>query len=138
MNLEQLRHRVRQQYVEASTLWPIVAITLHLATLQEEERRMWDSVLSPTEPGSMDEHWTFLGYDIADGGLLSCLSNCGYSSDSAPLLRDEWSPLLNERHLFVDLQKAVEFKTLTDARVEEHAPFFVFGLYVVESYQSLL
>lgn len=93
---------------------------------------MWDAILSLTESETVDERWTFLGYDVADGGLLSCLSNFGYTLDSAPVLRAQWSLLLNEFHLFVEPDRAMEFKTLTDARVREHAPFFIFGLYLIE------
>jgi hypothetical protein len=38
---------------------------------------------------------------------------------------------LNDRHLFVDPKQAAEFQLLSNQRVEEHAPFFVFGIYTI-------
>jgi len=39
--------------------------------------------------------------------------------------------LLNEHHLFNEIDPARLFKEWADRRVPEHAPFFVFGLYIV-------
>jgi hypothetical protein len=75
-----------------------------------------------------------LGYDIANFYLLSGLSNVGYSEDELATLKPVWSPYLNEHHLFTDVDKAHEFKALTSNRVKEHAPFFVFGLYALDSH----
>ncbi len=42
-----------------------------------------------------------------------------------------WGPHLNEDHLFTDPDQACAFREASDARVREHAPFFVYGLYDV-------
>ena len=78
----------------------------------------------------MSEAWEFLGFDVADEWLLSGLSNCGYGDDAEPLRR-EWAGHLNGHHLFDNLDKAIEFEALTDKRVEEHAPFFIYGIYSI-------
>lgn len=75
-----------------------------------------------------------LGYDVSDRFLLSGLSNCAYHEDELAALKPVWSPHLNEHHLFTDVDKAHEFKVLTSDRVKEHAPFFVFGLYALDSH----
>ncbi len=74
-----------------------------------------------------------LGYDIADDVFLSGLSNCGYTEEETAMLRSTWAARLNRFHLFDQLDAASEFKALTDARVPEHAPFFVFGLYLLSA-----
>ena len=83
-----------------------------------------------TDPPSRDPAWRFLGYDISDGSI-SGLSNCGYTVDEMLLLRPVWVPYLNGYHLFDDVDRAVEFRSLADARVPEHAPFFIIGLWLV-------
>lgn len=89
--------------------------------------------LAPTSPAGIDPHWERLGYDVGDGSLVSGLSNCGYKPDEAQLLRAQWGPRLNESHLFDDPLHAFQFRDAADERVPEHAPFFVFGLYLIEA-----
>ncbi len=79
------------------------------------------------EPG-----WTFLGFDVADG-ITSGLSNCGYGKEEVDSLRATWGPRLNELGLFDSPDDAVRFRDLTNARVPEHAPFSVYGLWIVEN-----
>jgi hypothetical protein len=88
--------------------------------------------LEPTSPAGINPDWLFLGFDVADGSLVSGLSNCGYLPDEVARLRSEWWPHVNENHLFRNAATAFKFRELADARVPEHAPFFVYGLYVIE------
>ena len=77
--------------------------------------------------------WAFLGYDVTDSptGGISGLCNCGYSDEpEASLLRARWGPLLNEQGLFGRVEDAFGFRVVCDRRVEEHAPFFVTGLWI--------
>ncbi len=74
-------------------------------------------------------NWTFLGFDVADSGLLSGLSNCGYDPAELEEMRLTWEPSLNQFHLFNAFAAASAFRELTNKRVPEHAPFFVFGLW---------
>ncbi len=76
--------------------------------------------------------WQRLGYDVADDGLISGLSNCGYGEEEAAEMRLAWSGRLNVHHLFDNPSLAFEFRALTGRRVPEHAPFSVYGLYVME------
>ncbi len=87
--------------------------------------------LEATQPEALSPDWPILGYDIADGSRLSGLSNCGYVDDEADSFRAQWEVHLNRFHLFDDLERAAQFALVTNARVEEHAPFFVYSLRVV-------
>lgn len=78
------------------------------------------------EPG-----WQPLGFDIADATMVSGLSNCAYTADEAAALRDPWSARLNEHGLFAFLPDALAFRTVTDERVREHAPFAVYAMWLV-------
>ena len=85
----------------------------------------------PTNPLAPDPAWERLGLDVADGSLVSGLSECRYTDEEAPPARERWASALNSHHLFEDEGAAFEFAEFSDSRVPEHAPFFVFGVYVV-------
>ncbi|MCC7086757.1 MAG: hypothetical protein IT427_17285 [Pirellulales bacterium] len=85
-----------------------------------------------TKPLQCDPSWMFLGFDIvADQSLLSGLMNCGYDDTERAHAAKQWHNELNDHHLFRTLDKAIEFRTWSDRRVIEHAPFSVVGIYVV-------
>lgn len=86
----------------------------------------------PTAPPTVSEDWVLLGFDVADSGHISGLTNCGYRPAEVGGLRAAWAPSLNEHHLFADVDQAFAFKALADRRVAEHAPFFVYGLWRIE------
>jgi hypothetical protein len=85
----------------------------------------------PTRPAQRDTAWRLIGYDVVDGGYISGLSDCGYEEQERFRLAAEFAAYLNPHHLFSNLPKALEFRTLSDARVPEHAPFFVAGLWML-------
>ena len=87
--------------------------------------------LSEPHPEHLDGTWKFVGYDIADGSFISGLSNCGYRDEERDALATQWAPHLNGYHLLEDIERAFEFREITNARVKEHAPFFVFGLWLL-------
>lgn len=73
--------------------------------------------------------WRFLGFDVADGGGISALSNCGYTGPERRRLRKEWGRRLTGDGLLAGIEEATLFRDLSDERVAEHAPFFVYGLW---------
>lgn len=75
------------------------------------------------EPG-----FATLGFDVADSGWTSGLSNCGYWPAEVAQLRALWRGRLNDHGLLVSYEAAEEFRASCDKRVPEHAPFFVFEL----------
>jgi hypothetical protein len=84
----------------------------------------------PTNPPQRDETWRLLGFDVADGSLLSGLSNCGFEAgEAAPL--EHFAADLNDHHLLATLDAAFAFRDATNARVPEHAPFFVYALHEI-------
>lgn len=94
---------------------------------EEEDLRSRTGADSPlaTHPA-----WTFVGFDIADGTEISGLSNCGYGAE-LETLRAAWASRLNDRGLFRDIEDAFAFREVTNARVPEHAPFTVYGIWIV-------
>jgi len=73
--------------------------------------------------------WEFLGYDIADQDGLSGLTNCGYEKEESELLRILWSTRLNEYGLIKNIGDAEEMLALSDKRISEHSPFYIYGIY---------
>ncbi len=70
-----------------------------------------------------------LGYDVADHGLTSGLSNCGHDTTEKPDWQRRWVRRLNDHGLLTTIDDAEAFAEACDARVSEHAPFFVYGLF---------
>lgn len=88
-------------------------------------------------PSEISESWTFLGYDVSDYFLLSGLMNCVvYDQETQENYGKIWTGNLNQYHLFTDWQDAFAFKEFCDVSVIAHEPFYVFGLYLIEKYDS--
>ena len=85
--------------------------------------------LEQTVPARLPDGSTLLGYDVADAARLSGLSNCGYTEEEIRDLSPVWAKRLNSFGLFSSLDDAVAFRELSDRRVVEHAPFWVYGLW---------
>jgi len=98
------------------------AVTVRITAL-EDDGQAWESA------GPTSARQDLLGYDVADCDLLSGLANCGYTPQEAASLTPPWAPLLNEWHLFGNVADATAFAAVTAARVPEHAPFYVYGIY---------
>lgn len=95
----------------------------------------WRDALETARPAELDESWIFKGFDVADEGMLSGLTNCGYTDHLALAeARVRWASLLNEEHLFNEEDAARSYRHEVTVRVPEHAPFFVFGLWLRTEY----
>ena len=90
-----------------------------------------DRAEAPGGPGDVPEDvtaWPSLGFDVADGSLVSGLVNCGYEPTEREALAEQFGPRLNASGLLKTVEAAFEFRDVADARVPEHAPFMVFEL----------
>ena len=132
-NLGALCSAIPHEFELGHPYW-LIAATWHtdMGFRKEEKQKgkFLGPSLAPTTPPQRDSRWRFLGFDITDPGT-SGLSNCGYDSAERDILAAEWARHLNRYHLFDSLERAFEFRTLTNARVPEHAPFFVTGLWSI-------
>jgi hypothetical protein len=106
-----------------------IAVELVTASCSETTLGEWRDRVCQIVPPNLDSlPRKLLGYDVADYFLLSGLTNC------APPLQSQanrWLPLLNEHHLFHASASALEFKVEVEQHVPEHAPFFVFALWLL-------
>jgi hypothetical protein len=133
-----------QEYLD--TAWSVRTLSYWIiaVTLQEDGRESENLLqryarTSTTIPALRDPAWALLGYDVSDQWLLSGLSNCGYGTNESEIhtLHQTYASSLNEHHLFDALKPAVDFMHLSDERVPAHAPFFVFGLWLIKKEESL-
>ena len=85
--------------------------------------------LDPTDPDRVPEGSALLGYDVADAGRTSGLSNCGYTEEEVSALGPVWADRLNSFGLLSALEDAVAFRQQCNYRVPEHAPFWVYALW---------
>jgi hypothetical protein len=80
-----------------------------------------------TRPGSRGSH--LLGFDVATGGGISGLCNCGYTAEEVAQFAPVWAPRLNVLGLLATLDDAIEFRQLTDVRASDDGPFWVYALW---------
>lgn len=117
----------REENLERRGISIAVELLSDFKTLEADD--YWSAVLNPhLSVSEIPNDWQFLGYDVADRYMLSGLSNCGYSVDEKVALQEQWSYRLNEYGLLMSLEDAIEFKNLTNERVPEHTPFYIYSL----------
>jgi hypothetical protein len=93
------------------------------------DNELWAGALTTVQIDEPDlSTWKCLGFDVADGGRISGLCNCGYGGSEADQFRT-WKDKLNAHGLFSVLDHAITFVDVTNKRVKEHAPFYVYGLF---------
>ena len=117
----------------------IIAVTLQEDVRESENLLERYARTANIIPALRDPAWAFLGYDVSDQWLLSGLSNCGYGTNESKIqiLRDSYASELNEHHLFDSIKPAVDFMRFSDERVRAHAPFFVFGIWLIKKEEGL-
>jgi len=128
-DLQRLLHHRERSGSEDARPFAVIGIT----RIDEPDAQVeWVPQCDPV-PAKAAAGWKLLGFDVSDAALLSGLSNCGYDGAEISAFRKRWAPHLNRNHLFTEIEIAWEFRAVTDRRVKEHAPFFVYGLYRIES-----
>jgi len=120
--------RMQQRLVEHGRTAILVAVELLVPNNPPSFGFPYSLIDSTPEPQTIPEGSTCLGFDVADAGFLSGLSNCGYSEEDRVELRPKWQDRINDFGLLKSEQDALEFRDLSDVRVSEQAPFWVFRL----------
>jgi hypothetical protein len=92
----------------------------------------WNAAVSiPTHPSSPDANWLLLGYDIANSGFMSAVSNCGLTEDEREPMRAMWGRYLNDVGLFAEFSSADAFCRDANVRISDDGPFYVFELFLI-------
>jgi hypothetical protein len=125
LNLAKMRERLLANKRDA------ILISVELLALESTSLNDFPSPLiyTQTTPNSLPESSVFLGYDVADVGFLSGLSNCGYTPAELVELRPTWSKRINDFGLLQLENDALDFKEISDTRASEHTPFWVYRLH---------
>lgn len=127
--LEDLQNHLKN----APKAWPphwIVAFTIH-----EHPGGHFEDY--PPISDEQRNQWQFLGFDISEDVLLSGLMSMGYTEEDHQEV-DHFASKLNEYHLFVELEDALQFcewRNTRSTRDQGHGPFYVFGIYVVSKHE---
>jgi len=138
-NLATLQEYLDTAWSDRALPYWIIAVTLQADVCDSEDLLEWYARASNINPSLRDPAWAFLGYDVSDQWLLSGLSNCGYGTNESEIqiFRETYASSLNEHHLFDSIKPAVDFMRFSDERVRAHAPFFVFGIWLIKKEEGL-
>ena len=138
-NLDTLQEYLDTTWSERTLPYWHMAVTLQEEVCERENLLEWHDRVSNLITTPRDPAWAFLGYDVSDKWLLSGLSNCGYGTNETEIqiLRETYASDLNEHHLFDSIKPAVDFMHFSDERVRAHAPFFVFGIWLIKKEEGL-
>ena len=122
----------KQPELEKLVRFPVaIGIFLDSATISDP---LWQTVSDGgNDPTSPTQGWSSLGYDVADRGQISALSDCSYASEELIQARVHWGNSVNDCGLLNDLDASLEFKKYSDARVVEHAPFYLYEIFRLSS-----
>jgi hypothetical protein len=85
--------------------------------------------LDPVAPPEVPHGSEFLGFDAATAGRWSALNGFEYPQENVVALAAEWGPLLNSHGLFSERDAAVAFRQVSDKRLVNQSPFWVYGLW---------
>lgn len=105
-----------------------VGIAIQLIYNERREADPFIGVEASAVPAGAD----ILGFDVATPAPISGLCNCAYDLSEVHRLRAEWGPKLNVHGLLKSVDDAMRFREMTNKRVPEHAPFYVYKLFGVK------
>jgi hypothetical protein len=110
-----------------------VAIELCTARGLDRDPDWRDRLGGVALPSPAEVNWRRAGFDVADIGYISGVSNCGWSEEQEEVSRRaRWAPLVNQHGLLGDLGVALDFRAEMDDRAPEHSPFFVYRIALCE------
>jgi hypothetical protein len=126
LDVESVRCRWARFQPEAQGAWVVIAIGALAPDANSREALARSGIDTELVAAT---NWQFLGFDVVDGNI-SGLSNCGFEEGELSGLK-VWGSRINDHGLLSNLSDALLFRSLTDQRVPEHAPFQVCGLWLV-------
>ncbi len=118
-----------KQCMNNESVW-LIYISISTFYFNKHQKSIFNIELIENNPKSNLSDLKFLGYDVADQFLLSGLTNCQYTNDEATAMIRKWKTKINKYHLLDNMEDAMKYLHETERRVPEHAPFFVYGLYL--------
>ena len=136
-NLDTLQEYLDTTWSERTLPYWLMAVTLQEEVCERENLLEWHDRVSNLITTPRDSAWALLGYDVSDKWLTSGLNNCSTNESEMQILRDTYASVLNEYHLFDALKPAVDYVHVSDERVRAHAPFFVFGIWLIKKEEGL-
>lgn len=132
-NLDELLNSLQNYWTSESKCCWVIGVTLMWDLCSQEQKNVWSEVITTTLPPICNPTWKFLGYDVSDRWLLSGLTGClNKNMPNWPSLKVQWGQHLNSYNLFDHPQNAENFKNQINQMIPQHAPFYVYGLWLVQ------
>lgn len=119
-------------HARSGLMGPRAAVAAVLYADVDTPDHMWISGLTVDD---VHRDGVLVGYDVADEYGTSGISNCGFEGWEAEDARRQFGTYLNEHGLFTDFDAAMRCAEYTSLRVEEHAPFYPYGLYIMKEWR---
>lgn len=92
----------------------------------------WRAIYPTAFPASqLDPAWPLLGFDAANSGMLSALTNCGRTGPLADATRQTYGSRLTEHGLLKEEADAVKFAEEANRWAQGDGPFYAFAIYLV-------
>lgn len=92
----------------------------------------WRAVYPTAFPADqLDPTWPLLGYDAANSGMLSALTNCGRSGTLRDATRAAWADRLTDHGLLKEASDAVKFADEANVWARSDGPFYAFAIFLV-------
>jgi len=126
------QHLAQRSLPEEPFVFVAFSVVRTDATAEEIERgRDWGL---DVKPGVIDPGWSFFGYEVSDDSAFSYLLTVRTveALEAPASLRKRWGPSLNRWHLFDEFAEARSFKEYNNQAHSPYAPFFVYGVWLVE------
>ena len=138
-NLSDLEKYLKKHELETIKPYWIIGITL---ISQPEDIKIsnseWPS-FEPTIPPIRESSWRNIGFDIADQSMEAHLTGTAFNGDEQYInaLCNRWGPLLNEYHLFREIEHALRFKEeMIETLDQDYMPFFVYGIWLIREVEK--
>lgn len=125
LSLERMKQRLSEYAPPAFPLAIELFAPAETTAAEFQSSLIW----SQADPSILPAGSKLLGFDVADAGFISGLSDCGYSDKELGALRPRWAKRINDSGLLRTRDDAVTFAEISNFRVPEHAPFWVYGLH---------
>ncbi len=92
----------------------------------------WHAITGCTvRPANQRNEWELLGYDVANSGFTSALSNCGRQPHEQREAEARWGKYLNDFGLFKIASDATYFCEDANKRLSSDGPFYVYELFLI-------
>jgi hypothetical protein len=132
-NSEKMILCLENQNFDYKNMANIIAVTYEGPLPMEEIKHLPVHFLKHSLQENDKQRWFLSGFDVGDDGLSSALLGLSHDvKQEYKAKRDAFAALLNNKHLFNSKSDAFKFCQFENSRVPEHAPFLIYGIWLLD------